>query len=189
MEEIQKKCTRCFKQKYLYEFYDKKAGKHNKASVCIQCNKEMRLLSKIAKGFLFEHTTKICTKCYHEKDLCEFHLNPLGKYGYKSVCMECTHTQRAERFAREDFNDLKIRWAKEQYQGAEYTVVDCNDEEHGYYDMMLLSRCKHQIIANSSFSWWSAWLNPNPEKKVIAPAKWLNHKDSRDIYTDWMLAI
>lgn len=124
MEEIQKKCTRCFKQKYLYEFYDKKTGKHNKASVCIQCNKEMRLLSKIAKGFLFEHTTKICTKCYHEKDLCEFHLNPLGKYGYKSVCMECTHAQRAGRFAREDFNDLKIIWAKEQYQKNKEAIIE-----------------------------------------------------------------
>ena len=82
-----------------------------------------------------------------------------------------------------------VTWAKGQYQEPEYTVIDCNDEANGHYDMMLLSHCRHQIIANSSFSWWSAWLNPNPEKKVIAPVKWLNHKDSRDIYTDWMLAI
>ncbi len=53
-----------------------------------------------------------------------------------------------------------------------------------WYDMYLMSCCKHNIIANSSFSWWGAWLNNNPDKIVIAPKTWQNGIETPDIWCD-----
>jgi len=85
-------------------------------------------------------------------------------------------------------NDL--HWVKTELSICkEYPVyvIDSNDESNGITDLYLMSICKHNIIANSSFSWWGAWLNRNAEKIVIAPDRWQNGQDNKDIYCkDWI---
>jgi hypothetical protein len=70
------------------------------------------------------------------------------------------------------FSD-NIEWAKENIKNINATYVDWNKENESYIDMQLMSMCSHNIIANSSFSWWGAWLNNNKNKIVIAPEKWM----------------
>jgi hypothetical protein len=58
--------------------------------------------------------------------------------------------------------------------------------------LCLMSLCSHAIIANSSMSWWGAWLIANPNKKVIAPHMWFGpayaDKDTKDLYcSDWIV--
>ncbi len=67
--------------------------------------------------------------------------------------------------------------------------VDHNQGAESYNDMNLMSMCRHHIIANSSFSWWGAWLNPDPEKIVVAPKRWFNNQtDVQDLFpSGWVV--
>jgi len=60
------------------------------------------------------------------------------------------------------------------------SIVNWNEGKESYKDMQLMSCCAHNIIAHSSFSWWSAWLNVNPKKIVVAPTEWFKRADITD---------
>lgn len=80
------------------------------------------------------------------------------------------------------FSD-NIQWVRDNIHipfAAEY--IDHNHGRNSFIDMHLMSLCKHHIIANSSFSWWGAWLNDNPNKLVVVPRKWfVNNTNDQDL--------
>lgn len=65
-----------------------------------------------------------------------------------------------------------VEWCKANLNVKDATFVEGNTGKNSFRDMQLMSLCKHNIIANSSFSWWAAWLNENKKKIIIAPKKW-----------------
>jgi hypothetical protein len=75
-----------------------------------------------------------------------------------------------------------IDWVKENLK-LENAVYVSRPDIPDHEELTMMSRCKHHIIANSSFSWWGAWLDPNKDKAVIAPERWFADKktDSKDI--------
>lgn len=79
-----------------------------------------------------------------------------------------------------------LEWTKENINlpSPIYICGTLFEDYQNWYDMFLMSCCHHNIIANSSFSWWGAWLNPNDDKLVVSPDKWLNGEETRDIWCD-----
>ena len=69
-----------------------------------------------------------------------------------------------------------IQWAKENLNIEKSFFVDDQKERTPNEDVYLMSLCNHNIIANSTFSWWGAWLNDNDKKVVISPKQWFMDK-------------
>jgi hypothetical protein len=72
-------------------------------------------------------------------------------------------------------------WVKENISLPYHTTyISHNKGRESYWDLHLMRHCKHHIIANSSFSWWGAWLNPSRSKVVIAPKNWFSDPSASD---------
>jgi hypothetical protein len=111
----------------------------------------------------------------------------LGDYGPSDVLSVSYYTQAIESMKQQFpeatffvFSDNPEK-AKTYFEGLPFEVVTGNSGAKSYVDMLLMSRCKHHIIANSSFSWWGAWLNPNPDKVVIAPKVWYRNANTDEL--------
>lgn len=81
-----------------------------------------------------------------------------------------------------------IPWCKENLKIENVVFVDNNNESEAYRDMQLMHYCKHNIIANSSFSFWGAWLNNNSNKIVVCPRKFYDMDNAgNDVFpSEWI---
>lgn len=102
---------------------------------------------------------------------------------YKGLCGKAYYESAIRFLKKQTGKELNIyiftndtEWVLENLRFDNMHIVDINNGENSYRDMQLMSLCKYNIIANSSFSWWGAWLNMNPNKIVVAPRKWTNDK-------------
>ena len=90
------------------------------------------------------------------------------------------------------FSDDTV-WCRSQLtsltEETETVYVDWNTAENSFQDIHLMSLCHHQIIANSSFSWWGAWLNRNHDKTVIGPSRWWHIEEAHTPMPDSWIRI
>lgn len=80
-----------------------------------------------------------------------------------------------------------IDWCKNNFTGDRFVFIE---NEKDYIELYLMSMCKNNVISNSSFSWWGAWLNNNPNKKVVGPKKWfgpaIQHNTNDILPSSWI---
>ena len=127
------------------------------------------------------------------------YLNPENKSIFDGICTDTYYEQAIERIKEwvdnphfYIFSD-DPEYARLHYTREEYTVVDINHGKDSFFDMYLMSLCKHNICANSTFSFWGARLNQNENKIMIRPLKqrnncdWYEPKRMKELWRNWTL--
>lgn len=126
------------------------------------------------------------------------YLDDVNRALFGGICTD-SYYETAIGYIRERFPDARfylfsddIPYVRERYQGEEYRVIDWNHGKDSFYDMMLMSRCKHNICANSTFSFWGARLNPHADKVMIRPSIHKNTQvcvpeQMKELWAGWVL--
>lgn len=112
---------------------------------------------------------------------------------FNNICTLPYYQQAVHYFTRNDencsffvFSD-DIEWVKNNLSIPNAQYIDFNKREDSWQDMYLMSQCKNNIVANSTFSFWGAWLNDNPNKIVICPLRFDNEGHAPDLYPkEWI---
>ena len=151
---------------------------------------ELRQLLKF-KSDIQETANALLPKTTNE--LVSIHLRRgdyIGLEDFHPVCSPDYYNAASQEFMDKDYNFVifsdDIKYCK-SFFGEQENISYINNIDP-YVDLCLMSMCNHNIIANSSFSWWAAWLNSNPNKKVIAPQQWFgsayHYQNTNDLYCE-----
>jgi len=92
-------------------------------------------------------------------------------YYEKAMHRMAAQLQGAEFFLFSDDH----QWCRENFHGPGIHLVDANGPDAAVEDLRLMAACRHHVIANSSLSWWAAWLADHPDQMTIAPEPWFAH--------------
>lgn len=147
----------------------------NNAELAERIGKTMAVSLHVRRG---DYVTDVKANAAH--GLCTM------EYYRAAVLYMAEHVDQPEFFV---FSD-DIAWVKANLEiDFPCQFIGHNQGLESHNDMRLMSLCRHHIIANSSFSWWGAWLNPDSNKIVVAPRKWFaNGTSVKDLYpAGWVL--
>tara|TARA_R110002020_G_scaffold269152_2_gene484466 strand:+ start:2920 stop:3708 length:789 start_codon:yes stop_codon:yes gene_type:complete len=165
------------------------SGYYQSEKYFIHREKEIREMFRCSPKVLKFIEKKYC-QLLHKNNTCAVHIRRGDYLKYKEF-----HNNLGLDYYRASFEQMKgkyfvffsddILWCKNNFKDLEGTFIDSKSDIIDFY---LMSMLKNQIIANSSFSWWAAWLNTNKKKNVIAPKKWFGNKNS-DLITEDLLPL
>jgi len=150
----------------------------------IKPNDEIENLLNTKYNYIFkENTVSLHVRRGDYLKLSEFH--PVQRQEYYNSALKAVPSAELVVVFSDD-----IEWCKNNLVLNKKTVYIENEKD--YIELFLMSRCRNNIIANSSFSWWGAWLNQTEIKKVVAPKNWfgnqLKHLTTNDIYAkNWII--
>ena len=129
--------------------------------------------------YLFDNISLHVRRCDYIRDHPEIHIPQDMDYYNKALSLLPPDMKVAI------FSD-DLDWCRQNFIGDRFVFVD----EIDYVSLYIMSKMKHHVIANSSFSWWGAWMSVHEDKKVIAPVRWFgeNFEDASDIVPkNWIM--
>tara|TARA_R110000822_G_scaffold180655_1_gene320387 strand:+ start:345 stop:1115 length:771 start_codon:yes stop_codon:yes gene_type:complete len=167
-------------------FQSEKYFKHNRKLILDIFSPTLEIITKIENKYNLIDFKKSCSIHIRRGDYLKLqnHHPPCDMEYYKNAMNRMPNNTDYLIFSDD------IKWCKENFIGDQFTFIE---NETDVIDLHLMSLCKHNIIANSSFSWWGAWLNNNEEKIVVAPLKWFGPSKgdiiTKDLYSEKWIKI
>jgi hypothetical protein len=174
----------------LYGYFQSYKYFHDKLAIILKLmrwTETQEYIKSKYNHYLTEPTVSIHFRLGDYKDLQHYH--PIQTYEYYLAALQKVGNKRVLYFCEKEDNEIVMLTIKRLQNELPNEFVKVADDIEDWEQMVLMSLCNDNIIANSTFSWWGAYLNSHIDKRVIYPSVWfgkaVNH-DTRDLFPeDW----